>query len=67
MANLGWQFKIIHIMIFVTCAVLLGYYIQSYELKFDAGIKKLWENAQFYVQEVRMHHEMISITIRLET
>jgi len=40
MANLGWQFKIIHIMIFVTCAVLPGYYIQSYELKLDAGNKK---------------------------
>jgi hypothetical protein len=52
MANLGWQFKIILIMIFVTCAVLPGHYIQSYELKLDAGIKKLWENAQFYDQEL---------------
>jgi len=30
MVNLGWQFKIIHIIIFVTSAILPGYYIQSY-------------------------------------
>ena len=52
MVNLGWQFKIIHIMIFVTWAVLPGYYIQSYELKLDAGIKNPKENAQLYDQEV---------------
>jgi hypothetical protein len=39
MANLGGKFKIIRNVIFVTSAVLPGNYIQSHELKLDAGNK----------------------------
>jgi ribosomal protein L18E len=37
MANLGGAFKIIRNVIFVTCAVLPGNYIQSHALKLKAG------------------------------